>query len=358
MGGLYWPRGTALGAGAALTVGAITSVGALYLQLALGTGAFPYNGNQVCLSVRAAFFLWPTYCARWADIALDPARHCWLSTYITSCMMEQVLSFASFLAMCAYIGFSLVGRSDARGQEIVLGLQHKAATATATCSSAPPTSDMGATHTPNSSSRGRQSSSAQFELQAPYLIQRCGRGLGLLLRSMGIAQGGGGEFSRPEQALVIVCLVVGAAEIVALLLPCGLWALGAMAAASWLQYWRGYLVVSFALAWLFSLWFVAGGLRDLREFEVMLQKIDRDHSDDGSVSHNRCNDPQVVPMELVGACSGDDEPAAIELDEQGALLPSVVLKVATSRSSQKTEDTRALLCSDEEDVGHLLAERP
>ena len=149
-----------------------------------------------------------------------------------------------------------------------------------------------------------------------------------------------------------------AAEIVALLLPCGLWALGAMAAASWLQYWRGYLVVSFALAWLFSLWFVAGGLRDLREFEVMLQKIDRDHSDDGSVSHNRCNDPQVVPLELVGACSGDDEPAAIELDEQGALLPSVVLKVATSRSSQKTEDTRALLCSDEEDVGHLLAERP
>ena len=52
---------------------------------------------------------------------------------------------------------------------------------------------------------------------------------------------------------------------------------------AWLEFWHVWLVVNFILACVFTVWFLAGGLRDLRRLFAHLDRAVRDHQDDGSV---------------------------------------------------------------------------
>jgi SSS family solute:Na+ symporter len=268
IGGLYWPRGTALGAGAALVAGASTSIAALWLQLTLGTTAFPYNGNQV-------------------------------------------LTVASGLSVCAYVACSLSCGRDARGEAIVAELQQAAA------------AEVGV-H--NDGCKLRRAVGTNHVATAPVsrdLWEQLRSIRSLALQSIGLADGpqASGHFSRAEKALVLMCLLVGGAELAALLLPCLLFVLDAMPDTTWLKFWHMWLWCSAVLATLFSVWFVLGGLRDLLEFERQLQSVGRDDHDNGSVQgHTTTVHHRLDPDD------GDSSDGELDAsDEQGFLLSSSTL---------------------------------
>lgn len=57
--------------------------------------------------------------------------------------------------------------------------------------------------------------------------------------------------------------------------------------ASWLKFWRVYLVIHVVFSTFIILWFLVGGFRDLRRMNRHLETAERDHKDDGFISGPR-----------------------------------------------------------------------
>mgnify|MGYP001813472614 CR=1 FL=1 len=56
-----------------------------------------------------------------------------------------------------------------------------------------------------------------------------------------------------------------------------------VADASWVRFWRWYVVVQFAAAGVVFVWFTLGGVADLRRMFARLRELERDTEDDGVV---------------------------------------------------------------------------
>ena len=74
---------------------------------------------------------------------------------------------------------------------------------------------------------------------------------------------------------------------------------------AWLEFWHVWLVVNFILACGFTVWFLAGGLRDLRRLFAHLDRAVRDHQDDGSVGSQAASGG--TELAAVGAGAQDSE---------------------------------------------------
>ena len=75
---------------------------------------------------------------------------------------------------------------------------------------------------------------------------------------------------------------------------------------AWLEFWHVWLVVNFILACGFTVWFLAGGLRDLRRLFAHLDRAVRDHQDDGSVG-SQAAASGGTELAAVGAGAQDSE---------------------------------------------------
>ena len=76
---------------------------------------------------------------------------------------------------------------------------------------------------------------------------------------------------------------------------------------AWLEFWHVWLVVNFILACVFTVWFLAGGLRDLRRLFAHLDRAVRDHQDDGSVGSQAAAASGGTALAAVGAGAQDSE---------------------------------------------------
>ena len=76
---------------------------------------------------------------------------------------------------------------------------------------------------------------------------------------------------------------------------------------AWLEFWHVWLVVNFILACVFTVWFLAGGLRDLRRLFAHLDRAVRDHQDDGSVGSQAAAASGSTARAAVGAGAQDSE---------------------------------------------------
>jgi hypothetical protein len=53
--------------------------------------------------------------------------------------------------------------------------------------------------------------------------------------------------------------------------------------ASWMSFWRTFILINIAVSALVIVWFAIGGTKDLKEMLLRLRTMARDHRDDGFV---------------------------------------------------------------------------
>eukprot|EP01052_Picozoa_sp_SAG31_P014490 SAG31_NODE_903_length_11121_cov_10.117311_4_plen_193_part_00 len=154
----------------------------------------------------------------------------------------------------------------------------------------------------------------------------------------------------PAEPQVMFTLGVGTLDIVALLFPLIL----RLEKPEWLQYWHGLLGLNAALAFLFSGWFLLGGLHDLSRFFSQLERAVRDYGDDGSSAWAQRARAECG-VEAVGAtATAHGLPAAenaINLEqvvatERKGLLAGEATRCERLRSDDAMEEASATVPSD------------
>lgn len=93
------------------------------------------------------------------------------------------------------------------------------------------------------------------------------------------------EFSRVDRGMFLYMAILLWWNIGSFAILLSASALGYMSDQRWLKWWFIQLCVMVGIGFISCVWFVVGGLFDLRKLYSKLTKTERDYQDDGTVSH-------------------------------------------------------------------------